>query len=171
MLSTYNRYLVNEQKEILISYTTALIRLKPMWSSVKGPVAKWDHSWVCPFKRCLHHLPCRRYLHLHSDMHNFLEQQTFTTPWMSATATSQRRAVLHVGRVSSEDAPQPHPTTQQVKATWITGYETAVFHFVSPAMKVSCGSTAVHAESPCSRENQMVKSPPQRLQVRTKTLS
>lgn len=86
MLSNYNRYLVNEQKEILINYPTALLgllgypaRLKPTWSSIKGLLAERDHSWVCPYKRCLHHLCCRRCLHLHSVTQNFLKKQTFTS--------------------------------------------------------------------------------------------
>lgn len=101
-LSSYNRYLVNEQKEILISYPTVLLsyptRLKPTRSSIKGLLAQQNHSWVCPYKRCLHHLPCRRYLHLHSVMKNFLEQQTFTsvdlchryTPVKSSSSPRQR---------------------------------------------------------------------------------
>ena len=46
-------------------------------TALLGYPTRLKPRWVCPYKRCLHHLPCRRYLHFQSGMQNFLEQQTF----------------------------------------------------------------------------------------------
>lgn len=159
MLSSYNRYLVNEQKEILISYPTALLgyptRLKPKWSSIKGLLAEQDHSWVSPYKRCLHHPPCRRYLQLHSVMQNFLEQQTFTSVELChhytpvKTSSSPGQSLLR------------SPPTASLSKSYLDHriWSCSIFFsffFFSPDLHLgSC----------------MVRPPPYRLQVRTKAPS